>query len=163
LFLNSSGLTRKSYSTAMDSNTPPILGASRTFVVKVAGPWAEKKAGHQDTLLSQLEQIPRDIKFLRIEDDTPSNSEWSLLGDHFTQIQDLEIRTGWNENLNDEKIPLHWPLERLYIDSACGEVVRSHFVLEGKVKHLILLLTSGLRFEGPTTQELRRANSEAIA
>lgn len=71
--------------------------------------------------------------------------------------------TGFNEELNDEKLPLHWPLERLLVSSACAEVFRNRFVLEGKVKHLILLLTSGLRFEGPTTVELCRADKETIA
>lgn len=89
--------------------------------------------------------------------------EWSLLGAHFSSVKDLDISTGFNEDLNDERMPLHWPLERLLISSACGEVFRSPFVLEGKVKHLILLLTSGLRFEGPTSAELCRANTEAIA
>lgn len=55
------------------------------------------------------------------------------------------------------------PIERLPISSACAEVFRGPFVLEGRVKHLILLLTSGLRFEGPTTADLCRAHNEAIA
>ncbi|PGH17023.1 hypothetical protein AJ79_01407 [Helicocarpus griseus UAMH5409] len=60
-------------------------------------------------------------------------------------------------------MPQHWPLRRLLISSACGEAFQTPFVLEGKVNHLILLLTSGLRFEGPTSDELREANKQAIA
>lgn len=115
------------------------------------------------SLAFQLQHIPNDVTAIRIEDDTPTDEEWSLLGDHFGSIRDLEMDTGWDESLNDEKMPLHWPLERLLISSACGEVFRSPFVLEGKIKHLILLLTSGLRFEGPTSDELVTMRKEAIA
>lgn len=132
-------------------------------IVRVQGPREDKIYGHEQQLLAQLRDIPKDTQVLRIDEDAPSDIEWSLLGAHFTSVKDLDINTGYNEDLNDEKMPLHWPLERLLISSACGEVVRSPFVLEGKVKHLILLLTSGLRFEGPTSDELSHANKEAIA
>lgn len=72
------------------------------------------------------------------------------------------MESGFNEELNDKLIPEHWQIERLLISSSCGEKICSPFVLEGRVKHLILLLTSGLRFEGPTPSELSRANKEAI-
>lgn len=85
------------------------------------------------------------------------------MSEHFNGVQNLEMNTDFNEELNDGKIPVHWPVERLLISSACAEGFCSPFVLEGRVKHLILLLTSGLRFEGPTTANLCRANKEAIA
>jgi hypothetical protein len=133
------------------------------FTIRVQGPRNEEQDDHRQQLLAQLRNIPKDAQVLRIEEDPPSDVEWSLLGAHFSSVKDLDISTGFNEDLNDERMPLHWPLERLLISSACGEVFRSPFVLEGKVKHLILLLTSGLRFEGPTSAELCRANTEAIA
>lgn len=133
------------------------------FTLKVRGPHEAHEADHTGHLLSQLAKIPRDIKFLRIEEETPSDIEWDLMGGHFTSIKNLEMDTGFPEDLNDEKMPLHWPLERFLVSSACGEVLRSPFVIEGKVKHLVLLLTSGLRFEGPTSKELTRANEEAIS
>jgi hypothetical protein len=138
------------------SNSP------NTFTIRTQGPHNEQQDDHKQQLLGQLRNIPKDAKALRIEEDTPSNAEWWVIGDHFSSVKDLEMDTGFNEELNDERMPLHWPLERLLISSACGEVVRSPFMLEGKVKHLILLLTSGLRFEGPTSEELYRASKEAI-
>jgi hypothetical protein len=146
-----------------DANIAQDPKGGLAFTVQVEGPHEAEHAGHRDRLLSQLKKIPKGIQFLQIKKDTPSNTEWSLLGNHFTSIKNLEMDTGFNENLNDESMPLHWPLERLLVSSACAEVFRSRFVIEGKVKHLILLLTSGLRFEGPTTDELCRADREAIA
>lgn len=99
---------------------------------------------------------------LLIDEDTPSDTEWALLGEHFNNVSDLQVSTGWNEELNDEKMPLQWPLQRLSISSACGELFRSPFVLEGKVKHLTLYLTCGLRFEGPTTKEFHTLHKEAV-
>ena len=131
--------------------------------LKVHGRHDEVKAGHEQRLRSQLKNAQRKTQTLKIKEDTPSDREWRIMGEHFNGVQNLEMDTGFNEELNDEKIPLHWPIERLLISSACGEVFRSPFVLEGRVKHLILLLTSGLRFEGPTTDDLCRANKEAIA
>jgi hypothetical protein len=133
------------------------------FTVKVKGPHETGDDDHRDLLLAQLEKIPRDIQFLDITEDTPSDIEWGLLGNHFSNIKDLEMHTGWNEELNDAGLPTHWPLERLLVSDACGEVFCSLLVLEGRVKHLVLLLTSGLRFEGPTSRELYDANKEAIS
>ncbi|KAE8351138.1 hypothetical protein BDV28DRAFT_150261 [Aspergillus coremiiformis] len=131
-------------------------------VVKVEGRM-EKSENHGDNLIAQLQSIPSDITALRIEADTPSNKEWAILGSHFTNIRSLEMDTGYNEDLNDEALPLHWALERYKLSSACGEVIKTPHIRQGRVNHLILLLTSGLRFEGPTSEELRKANQEAIA
>lgn len=133
------------------------------FTIQVKGPDKEEEAGHKQQLISQLQNIPKNAQALRIEEDTPSDAEWSVISDHFSSVKYLEMETGFNEDLNDGKMPLHWPLERLQISSAGGEVFRSPFILDGKIKHLILLLTYGLRFEGPTSEELCRANKEAIA
>ncbi|KFY27364.1 hypothetical protein V491_00935 [Pseudogymnoascus sp. VKM F-3775] len=134
-----------------------------TITLKVQGPHEEDNDDHKEALLSQLKAAQKDIQSLRIDDDTPSDTEWRLISDHFSDIQNLEMEAGFNEELNDKPIPTHWPIERLLISSSCGEVCQSPFVLEGRVKHLILLLTSGLRFEGPTSTELSQANREAIA
>ncbi|KAL4957069.1 hypothetical protein BDW69DRAFT_52192 [Aspergillus filifer] len=48
------------------------------------------------------------------------------------------------------------------IADACGEVTKSSHILQGRIKHLILNHTSGLRFEEPTTAELFRMHREAI-
>jgi hypothetical protein len=130
--------------------------------VLVQGPHNVDAEGHEEKLVAQLKNIPKDAQALFIDEDTPSDVEWSILGRHFTSVTDLEMESGWNEELND-KIPLYWPLERLHISSACSAVVKSPFILEGRVKHLILLLTSGLRFEGPTNDELSRKQNEDIA
>ncbi|PLN86959.1 hypothetical protein BDW42DRAFT_182319 [Aspergillus taichungensis] len=133
------------------------------FTVQVQGPYECKRNDHQEQLLTQLKTIPQDTGCLRIAEDTPSSVEWSLLSKHFTNVRDLELRTGFNEELTDEGIPAHWQLKRLLISDACAEVFRTPFVLEGKVETLVLLGTSGLRFEGPTSEELYRTHEEAIS
>ncbi|RHZ44039.1 uncharacterized protein CDV56_100393 [Aspergillus thermomutatus] len=150
-------------STRKNNSEKPNHSDSHRFTVQVKGPHECEYDDHRSHLLAQLEKIPRDIQFLEITEDTPSNIEWALLGNHFSSVKDLEMRTGFNEELNDSELPAHWPLERLFVSDACAEVFRSPFVLEGRVKHLVLLGTSGLRFEGPTSDELYRANKEAIS
>lgn len=131
------------------------------FTIQVKGPQNEDH-DHKQQLLEQLKDIPKDAQVLRIEDDTPSDAEWSILSDHFTSVKDLKMNSDFNEDLNDGPLPQHWPLERLVLSSSCGEVIRSPFILEGRVPHLVLLLTSGLRFEGPTSDELCAVNKDAI-
>ncbi|KAL4889982.1 hypothetical protein BDV59DRAFT_185468 [Aspergillus ambiguus] len=132
------------------------------YTIQVEGPDGPENQEHKDHLLAQLKDTPRDIRSLQLTKGTPSDTEWSLLGNHFTNIKDLELHAGFNEDLNDAKLPTHWPLERLLVSDSGAEVFRTPFVLEGRVRHLILLLTYGLRFEGPTCAELSRANREAI-
>lgn len=83
------------------------------------------------------------------------------MSNHFNDIKDLTLHSGWNEWLNDN-IPLHWPLERLVIDSPAGELVTSPFIKEGRVKHLRLAYTMGLRFEGPRNDELVKQYEEKV-
>ncbi|KAF5857059.1 hypothetical protein ETB97_006303 [Aspergillus alliaceus] len=101
-----------------------------------------KSENHGQNLVGQLKSIPSHIMALRIED-TPSNEEWAILGSHFTNVQSLEMDTGWNEDLNDKELPLHWQLERYKLGSASGEVIGTPHIRQGRVRHLILLLTSG--------------------
>ncbi|KAL4928908.1 uncharacterized protein BDV17DRAFT_86613 [Aspergillus undulatus] len=144
--------------------TPARTLQFQLYKVTVQGPHVENENApdHRETLLSQLGTIPKDTPRLRIEEDTPSDTEWGILGDHFTSVRDLELYTGWNEELHDRKMPLHWPIERLNIGDACGEVVKSPHILQGRIKHLILDQTSGLRFEGPTSAELWDTHSKAV-
>ncbi|KAJ5818164.1 hypothetical protein N7474_003755 [Penicillium riverlandense] len=143
---------------ASTDTTPPPL-----FTVNVQGLHEEAKDGHQSALQNQLQSIPADITTLKINNDTPSDTEWALLGKHFSKIKNLEMDTGFNEELNDKHMPLHWPLQRLLLGSACGEIIESPWVRQGRISHLIMYLTHGLRFEGPTSKELQRMNKEAIA
>ncbi|KAJ5626152.1 hypothetical protein N7510_002461 [Penicillium lagena] len=136
---------------------------SPPFVVNVQGPHEESKDDHQSALQSQLQSIPADVTTLKIYNDTLSNTEWALLGKHFSKINNLEMDAGINEELNDKHMPLHWPLQRLLLSSACGEIIESSWVRQGRISHLIMYLTHGLRFEGPTSKELVRMNEEAIA
>ncbi|KAK2755107.1 hypothetical protein FQN54_006636 [Arachnomyces sp. PD_36] len=131
-----------------------------TVIVK--GPHDEEKSDHKQHLLSQLEKIPKNAPKLLIDKDTPSDTEWAILGEHFSHVNDLHLSTGWNEELNDQLMPSNWPLERLTLDSASGELTQTPFILEGKVKRLSLFLTSGLRFEGPTSEEFRGLYKEAV-
>ncbi|KAL4937040.1 hypothetical protein BDV06DRAFT_227320 [Aspergillus oleicola] len=132
--------------------------------ITVQGPHvkSERAASHHQSLLSQLRNIPKDASDLAITEDTPSDTEWDILGSHFTAVRDLEMFSGFNEDLNDRKMPNHWPIERLSLADSCGEVTKSPHILQGRIKHLILNHTSELRFEGPASAELRRAYSEAV-
>ncbi|KAK2814185.1 hypothetical protein FQN49_008270 [Arthroderma sp. PD_2] len=130
--------------------------------IKVNGPHEEKEDTHIQQLLDQLSGIPNDAEALRVDHDTPSDTEWSLLSKHFTSLKNLELEAGHNEELNDKSMPTHWPLERLQISSSCASLVENPYILDGRVKHLILLLTSGLRFEGPTSKELQDEHKAAI-
>ena len=126
------------------------------------GPNDQPNPPRPPPLTEQLLSIPRDTSILVIDNETPSDEEWALLSNHFTDIKDLTLRSGWNEYLNDN-IPLHWPLERLVINSPAGELARSPFIKEGRVKHLRFEYTMGLRFEGPGNEELIKEYEERIA
>ncbi|KAM5439970.1 hypothetical protein McanMca71_005029 [Microsporum canis] len=130
--------------------------------INANGPTQEKEDTHIQQLLDQLNCIPKDAEALRIDHDTPSNTEWSLLSKHFTSLKELELEAGYNEDLNDKSMPTHWPLERLQISSSCASLIETPYIREGRVKHLVLLLTSGLRFEGPTSQQLLDEHKSAI-
>ncbi|KAJ6153576.1 hypothetical protein N7470_006535 [Penicillium chermesinum] len=132
------------------------------FVVKVAGPHSEQDPDHEKNLQKQLENVPCDAKCLYVDENTPSDLEWAVLGAHFQSVEDLQLESGFDENLNDKNIPLHWPLKRLEFSSACAELVQSPFIRHGLVPHLRLYLTCGLRFDGPTSMELRAKHREAI-
>lgn len=144
----------------MAAHTSPNLPL---YSIKVKGPHETTNSDHRTQLQAQLASIPKDAKSLRIENDTPSDIEWDLLEAHFSDIQDLELHSGFNEEFNDRKLPLNWPLQRLLLADACAEVIQSPWVRKGRIGHLALLLTSGLRFEGPTSDELHRGYREAIA
>ncbi|RAH64158.1 uncharacterized protein BO66DRAFT_396429 [Aspergillus aculeatinus CBS 121060] len=137
--------------------------ATASPTVQVQGPHEESKPDHRQKLSLQLPLIPRDTDTLIIQNDTPSDTEWALLGLHFPLVRNLEIHTGYNEDLNDRHIPPHWPLSRLLISSASGTITQTPFIRQGRVSHLILDYTSGLRFEGPDNQELQDRHKEAIA
>ncbi|KAJ5118240.1 hypothetical protein N7448_009955 [Penicillium atrosanguineum] len=135
------------------SNSPTI--------VKIPWDGVEGEPIHIEDLQSQLQNIPRDTRYLRIDEDAPSADDWALLGSHFTGVENLELESGFNEDLRDQ-IPLHWPLQRLELRSAIAEVITTPFIREGRVPHLSLLLTCGLRFEGPTSDELQMQHEEAV-
>ncbi|KAL2021849.1 hypothetical protein VTK56DRAFT_6623 [Thermocarpiscus australiensis] len=119
-----------------------------------------KDATHDlDTVLAQIN--PK-TEILHIAGDTPSNDEWVQLGRHLTNLRALKVETGWDECWVDHNFPLTWPLKLLVIASACGERISTPAVLEGRIEHLVLLLTCGLRFEGPRTSELMK-NAEPIS
>ncbi|KAL2870150.1 uncharacterized protein BJX67DRAFT_378682 [Aspergillus lucknowensis] len=143
------------------TTTVPQIGP---YTVTVQGPWvdSEDAPDHKEPLLAQLKSIPRDTTTLTIDEDPPSDTEWDILANHFTAVRDLTIDSGFNEDLNDAKMPLHWPLEKLQLWGPCGEVTKSPHILQGRVGHLVLYFASELRFEGPTSRELSRAHDEAI-
>ncbi|KAK4109606.1 hypothetical protein N656DRAFT_715576 [Canariomyces notabilis] len=109
------------------------------------------------TVRDILAEIDPTTEILHIDEDTPSAGEWEELGRHFTHLRALHVDTGFCEYWIDENFPLHWPLELLVIASACGETITSPAILEGRIEHLVLLLTCGLRFEGPTSREMMKS------
>ncbi|KAL2844161.1 hypothetical protein BJY01DRAFT_215214 [Aspergillus pseudoustus] len=144
--------------------TPSPVTPVGPFTVTVQGPHvdSEDASEHTEPLLDQLKSIPKDTTILTIGEDPPSDTEWGILGKHFTGVRDLTIDTGFNEDLNDRLMPTHWPLDKLKLSGPCGEVTKSPHILQGTVAHLILNFASELRFEGPTSNELSRAYDEAI-
>ncbi|KAJ5771592.1 hypothetical protein N7520_002121 [Penicillium odoratum] len=132
-------------------------------VVIVRGPHNASEPNHESELQRQLQSISSNVTHLLIDEDTPSDTEWTLLGAHFHNVEDLQLESGFNEELNDKAIPLHWPLKKLQLNSACGALVQSPFVRQGLVHHLNLYFTCNLRFEGPTNDELYDTNREAIS
>lgn len=146
--------------TSMDRPVP--LTPHSPVIVRIHGSDAEPELDARSYLEEQLKSIPKDTKYLRIDDNTPTDEEWALLGNHFSGVENLEIDSGFHEQLNDKHIPSQWPLQRLEIRSACGELVQSPFVRQGRVPHLSLLLTAGLRFMGPATKDMLRAHKEEV-
>ncbi|KAJ7651733.1 hypothetical protein DFH06DRAFT_1207965, partial [Mycena polygramma] len=116
----------------------------------MSGPKKVVELDMNKPLQEQLTSAPRDADALRLDKDIPSDADWDLLSNHFLSVKDLSMDSGYRERLNDEKIPLHWPLEKLTISSSCGEVCRSPWILEGRVPHL-----------GPTMAELFEAHRAA--
>lgn len=131
-------------------------------LVKVAGPNNQSDPNHKTRLEDQLLSVPQDAKYLRVVGDTPSDAEWKILGSHFSSVEFLQLRAGFNEDLNDKGIPLHWPVQKLEISDSVTEVFQSPFVREGRVPHLSLFFTCGLQFEGLTRHKLRLENKQAI-
>ncbi|KAJ6147482.1 hypothetical protein N7497_009464 [Penicillium chrysogenum] len=146
--------------TSIRRPVPPMPHSPMT--VKIQGPNEEAGPDHESHLQDQLQSIQSDTKYLRLDEDTPSDKEWTLLSAHFSRVENLELDSGFNEDLNDKHIPQHWPLRRLELRSACGQLVQSPFILQGRVSHLSLLLTGGLRFAGSTNSELLREHKEQV-
>jgi hypothetical protein len=113
-------------------------------------------------LPEQLFSAPSNTTHLTVENVRPYPDDWMLLSDHFTSVTHLEMDSGFQEMFADGDIPLHWPLEKITISSACGDTCQSPWILKGKVRHLVLFYTAGLRFEGPTSDELLKAHWDAV-
>ncbi|KAK4148800.1 hypothetical protein C8A00DRAFT_19429 [Chaetomidium leptoderma] len=109
-----------------------------------------------DNLQAIMAKMDPNTEILHISGDVPTNNQWEALGQYFTKIRFLKVATGWEEDWRDEKFPLHWPVELLVIADAVGERITTPAIMEGRVKHLVLFFTAGLRFEGPRTKELMK-------
>jgi len=109
---------------------------------------------HLERLKRILAETDRDAEVLELVDECPSEEEWDVLGQHFRNVRWLLVETGFNESWIDRGFPLGWPLDLLVVSSACGELVTTPAILEGRISHLVLLLTCNLRFEGPGNPEL---------
>jgi hypothetical protein len=127
-------------------------------MTKIRGPGSrvKERENYTDDLPSVMAAIDSKTEILHITEDVPSNDQWEALGKHFDNVRFLKVAAGWDESWIDDKFPLNWPLELLVITDAVGERITTPAIMEGRVKHLVLLFTSGLRFEGPTTKELMK-------
>lgn len=125
-------------------------------LTEIKGPGSEGTYREEGTatLEAVMAAVAPDTEVLHIEGDTPSNDQWAALGEHFTSVRYLNIATGWDECWVDDNFPLNWPLELLVISDASSERVSTPAIMEGRIKHLVLFYASGLRFEGPRTDEL---------
>ena len=94
-------------------------------------------------IAAEIRALNPNTETLMLTEDTPNNEIWAILSDHLSNVKDLRLSSGYPEHLNDN-IPQHWPLKRLIIDSACGELVQTPWIIKGRVKHLVLWLTCGL-------------------
>ncbi|RMJ21317.1 hypothetical protein PHISP_07810 [Aspergillus sp. HF37] len=139
------------------------MSSTSATITLAPGPNTDEDRPKPPSLESQVQQIPRSVPRLEIQEETPSDADWAQLGAHFTSIKDLTLSSGFNEHLNDSNIPLHWPLERLVLNSACGELSRTQWIRDARLRHLRLEFTMGLRFGGPANEELEKAYDERVA
>ncbi|KAG7289927.1 hypothetical protein NEMBOFW57_006304 [Staphylotrichum longicolle] len=109
-----------------------------------------------DALQTVMAKVDPKTDVLHLKGAVPTNDQWEALAQHFTNVRFLKVATGWDEDWIDDKFPLNWPLELLIIADASGERVRTPAILQGRIKHLVLFYNSGLRFEGPTIDELMK-------
>ncbi len=103
-----------------------------------------------------LAQVDSKAEILHLVGAVPSNGQWEALGRHFTSVRFLNIGAGWDEDWNDGKFPLHWPLELLFISDSGGERITTPAIMDGRITHLILFYACEMRSEGPVTKELMR-------
>ncbi|KAJ5701044.1 hypothetical protein N7488_008592 [Penicillium malachiteum] len=75
-------------------------------VIKVQGPHETTEPDHETRLKDQLQSISPQLKL---------------------NAEELELESGFNEELNDHNLPLHWPLRKLTLSSACDELIQSPF------------------------------------
>ncbi|KAK4034291.1 hypothetical protein C8A01DRAFT_18881 [Parachaetomium inaequale] len=122
-------------------------------MTKIKGPGSER-VDATDSLQAVIAEVDPKTEILHITGDVPTNDEWEALGQHFTGVRFLNVATGWDENWIDDKFPLNWPIELLIIADAISERISTPAIMEGRIKHLILFFTCGLRFEGPSVKEL---------
>ena len=109
-----------------------------------------------ETLQAVMARIDPKTEVLHLMGAVPTNDQWEALGQHFTNVRFLQVESGWEEDWVDAEFPLHWPLELLMIVDAGGERVTTPAILEGRIKHLVLFYTCGLRFEGPVIDDLMK-------
>ena len=114
------------------------------------------KVAKEGELQGVLDQADPKTEILHLMGSVPTNDQWETLGRHFTNVRFLNVGTGWDEDWNDGKFPLNWPLELLLISDSGGERVTTPAIMEGRITHLILFYTCEMRFEGPVTKELMK-------
>jgi hypothetical protein len=135
-----------------DQRTPVI------DMTRIHGPGSRgmERENPTDDLPSIMATIDSTTEILHITGDVPSNDQWEALGKHFDNVRFLKVAAGWDESWIDDKFPLNWPLELLVVADACGERITTPAIMQGRIKHLVLLLTAGLRFDGPVTKDLMK-------
>lgn len=123
-------------------------------MIEGLGSGGQERENATHSLQAVMAEIDRDTDVLHITGDVPTNDQWETLGQHFTKVRFLKIATGWDEHWIDAKFPLNWPLELLIIADAISERITTPAILEGRIKHFVILFACGLRFEGPSVKDL---------
>ncbi|KAF2141556.1 uncharacterized protein K452DRAFT_287519 [Aplosporella prunicola CBS 121167] len=102
----------------------------------------------------QLVNEHRDAEYLKL-DNVNEDADWGLVNDHFKSVKELYMDGGWDEELHDDKVPPHWPLEKITLSGACDlKACRSRWITKGLVKHLVLYYPCHLLVENLKLAEL---------
>lgn len=135
------------------SDSPPS-----NWATYLASTTAQNASSHSFTYLDMLanplinvnsvSHLDPTSPVLYIDNNTPSNEDWQIIGSHFTKVQKLKVSTGVTEEWTDGNFPLHWPLDLLVLSGAATAAVTTPAIIEGRVEHLVSYQCHNLQWYG---------------